>query len=281
MELNETDMILESPEVGVAEVEVNIVEIDGSNGGHLVDFDGTEIEYEDYRVPTDTDVNLTESGESSTKWDIYKVESTENLILETSESETNSADEVEEKDELPKSHAIKETKKKDPYHCEFCSLAFVKKKHLEEHVVKVHTGEKPYWCKICNKLFSLQGNFNTHMRTHTGQKPYQCRKCDKSFADKSNLNKHAYIHDDDRPFLCVICNTYFREMAHLKKHNRIHTGQKPYHCQLCEAKFNQNSDLKRHMVCHGMGVKTHSCTLCNKSFDSNWKCVRHMKTHYK
>ena len=80
--------------------------------------------------------------------------------------------------------------------------------------------EEHFRCDICDKIFSLVGYRNTHVKlVHKGKRPYKCITCDKEFFLKQALMDHtAFIHEGKRNYECSICNKLFRYKTNHVRH---------------------------------------------------------------
>ena len=90
---------------------------------------------------------------------------------------------------------------KKTHKCELCSLSFVFKSHLEDHMMR-HTGEKPHRCSICGKGFIQVGTRNRHERMHKGGRngnPYKCAICMNIFWFQDALRNHFFAMHPDIP----------------------------------------------------------------------------------
>jgi uncharacterized Zn-finger protein len=50
---------------------------------------------------------------------------------------------------------------------------------------------KAFLCDFCGKVFSENGNLQTHMIIHTGVTPYKCDICGKRFSENGSLQSHC------------------------------------------------------------------------------------------
>ena len=73
---------------------------------------------------------------------------------------------------------------------------------------KKKSDKKTFECNLCQKMFSLKGNMNFHIkRVHEKLKPFPCDRCDKFFLTEGRVRTHKEIsHDKVKKVQCNICN---------------------------------------------------------------------------
>uniref|UniRef100_A0A1A9Z9G2 C2H2-type domain-containing protein n=1 Tax=Glossina pallidipes TaxID=7398 RepID=A0A1A9Z9G2_GLOPL len=116
-------------------------------------------------------------------------------------------------------HISTECGTKKPYKCEQCSMTFVTKYNLKQHI-EFHTGELKYCCSYCGKNFYQKGRLVEHERSHTGEKPYKCDVCGKCFSHRESLVTHSTVHTGIRLVECRCCQSRFSCYSNLIKHRR-------------------------------------------------------------
>ena len=204
------------------------------------------------------------------------------------------------------SEKLKIEKSKPLKKCKRCSMEFITKDELQDHMqamhndfrcsvcgallkdqdelsdhIKKHDGKDPLQCVECDKIFKKKGRLVPHMAIHTGEKAYQCEQCGKEFIHHSSFRMHLIAHKDIRSKTCTTCGVMFRSSSHLKQHVLTHTGDKPHGCPVCGQKFAQRYNMMAHHRTHfGMPSrvrKSHSCSVCNAVFQRMGKLTEHLQ----
>ena len=145
----------------------------------------------------------------------------------------------------------------------------------------------PFQCERCNKIFTLKGSLNRHIRNvHEEHRPFKCTVCEKNFCQKYDLKVHfSSVHEKKKPCKCEIrCEICTVEFAHV---TQVNERLKPYQCNwvlenglLCGKKLYKAHNLKVHMQMH-RGIKSFSCYICGKSFRQNAHLKKHKKIHFR
>ena len=78
------------------------------------------------------------------------------------------------------------------YKCQFCPhLQFVTAKNFSDHVLQIHN-QKPFQCSDCSVAYMHKSNLEDHIRAKhvSGEPDIPCDKCGKMFRTKTSLFVH-------------------------------------------------------------------------------------------
>ena len=78
------------------------------------------------------------------------------------------------------------------YKCQFCPhLQFVTAKNFSDHMLQVHN-QKPFQCSDCSVAYMHKSNLEDHIRAKhvSGEPDIPCDKCGKMFRTKTSLFVH-------------------------------------------------------------------------------------------
>ena len=78
------------------------------------------------------------------------------------------------------------------YKCQFCpQLQFVTAKNFSDHMLQVHN-QKPFQCSDCSVAYMHKSNLEDHIRAKhvSGEPDIPCDKCGKMFRTKTSLFVH-------------------------------------------------------------------------------------------
>lgn len=169
-----------------------------------------------------------------------------------------------------------------PYECSYCSKAFSRKEHLNNHI-HIHTGNNPHKCTYCTKTFSRKEHLTNHVRIHTGESPHRCEFCQKTFTRKEHLTNHMKQHTGDSSFTCKMCSKTFTRKEHLTSHVKTYacTTECPFTCGECGKSFPLKGNLLFHERSHNKAGanRPFRCDICSKDFICKGHLVTHRRTH--
>jgi len=140
-----------------------------------------------------------------------------------------------------------------PFQCSDCSVAYMHKSNLEDHIRAKHvSGEPDIPCDKCGKMFRTKTSLFVHRREQHilgDSRKVKCDICNRLYKGLRNLKKHKEVHIDEayKKFPCLYCNRTFRTKNSLTVHERIHTGETPYICHLCTKNFKRSHHLRNHL----------------------------------
>lgn len=77
--------------------------------------------------------------------------------------------------------------------CEECSLVFLTRKYLKQHLTDVHN-RKLYVCHICSKSFAQHNKLQLHLESSVHNKNFICQICQISFNNFNEFRKHKKEH---------------------------------------------------------------------------------------
>lgn len=102
--------------------------------------------------------------------------------------------------------------------CAYCSMQFIHKTTLLDHMAVEHGATNQAKCKICSKVYSSPETLKVHMQTHNTPQRFQCEICDKRFTTKRNYLGHMNVHSGAKPHRCVKCLKGFSHASNLTRH---------------------------------------------------------------
>ena len=152
--------------------------------------------------------------------------------------------------------------------CKVCQqeLAFNSLKiHMEGHF---QVEDKKFSCNICDKMFTLKGQLQSHLRMHDDQKGIFCKLCPKS--SKWSISKyHKLSHTTTEQVPCDLCPKTFSHPTQLKLHIRnVHHREKSFNCPHCTKTFLSANSVPSHIsACHKENAKalspSYKCDMCH------------------
>jgi Zinc-finger of C2H2 type len=141
------------------------------------------------------------------------------------------------------------------FKCNFhssCSLYFLAKIELEEHVKSAHLKLQLVKCIYCNKKLKLkQLNMHVHNKHYKTQIKCPKRGCLNFFLSQMECDKHFSQHhqeyENNRIFKCESCNFSTANAGYLKIHKgNVHHGNLQVKCPKCPKFFHSHNLLGAH-----------------------------------
>ncbi|KAL6258746.1 hypothetical protein P5V15_010696 [Pogonomyrmex californicus] len=165
--------------------------------------------------------------------------------------------------------------------CEKCNEQFTLEQDYESHMKTVHD-QHEFTCNVCNKSFTSYSDLKTHMTTHEKtklNKYYVCDICGKILNHPSSMLYHKEAeHNSGRRFVCNKCNKSFKHKQLLQKHQLVHSDNRPHVCKACNTSFKTKANLINHQATH-TGQKKHICEICNQQFAHKTSLTLHYRWH--
>lgn len=132
--------------------------------------------------------------------------------------------------------------------CPLCPFFYCSTAVQNAHAKEAHDTSRPYNCPYCEKAcFRRQNALDSHlyMKHETGEKIYQCPQCEKKFSLEYNYQRHVKLHkvEETRPFLCEVCDSRFSTLEIFDKHKKTHVDS--HHCDVCDYKCISRAGLIR------------------------------------
>lgn len=200
------------------------------------------------------------------------------------------------------------SQKRTTYPCSYCSRAFTKKHHQENH----HYGHEVNTLLLCTQCGQYFGNnkYKSHQKrcmnialnpgssssqsaldkgsAQTSQQPlnkallrrapkvpFKCDHCDQTFRFKSLLMRHLVSHTGLQPYICVHCGERFKGKTICAQHE--------FSCQRLsrveESKVEPESEKQNVPVPKAEGDKKYNCRFCTRTFMKARNLRRHILTH--
>lgn len=246
--------------------------------------------------------NLNTQGSQSSSNEIFIVIQNENGMTTTiSENDTIRAESLPS---IPEEEEAPQTIKSMSYVCSYCSLDFVRKKSLQNHMKRctVKNAEIPeetsnFTCNFCDKKFSRKLNLEKHLTICTSKEPtdknhkpneeeksspmsQKCRFCQSVFANERTLK----YHESSGKCLqfsvdCEICQKSFDSKENLEEHKKKDHQKSDINCLQCGEKFETTEQLTKHSS--EVHLKKYVCTYCSRSFGMLSTLKDHIRTHTK
>lgn len=190
--------------------------------------------------------------------------------------------------------------------CEQCSISFLNKKSLQDHMLRKHPNPNKtrFICYVCQESFQYPKGLTKHMPTHPNVE-YNCcyDECEEQFESDELLFRHLTDHlqveckichksytqlstvvhkcQTEKKLVCDYCGKIFSEKYSLKIHMNMHTDNRPYSCDVCGKAFRRPTALTRHRHTH-TGTKPLVCNApnCDRAFIQHTDLYRHQfKAH--
>ena len=121
-----------------------------------------------------------------------------------------------------------------PFQCSHCPESYALKDDLKKHKWNVHSIQKKYKCKICTIEFVSKSKLNEHVLLHSSAerfavKPkFWCHKCSVVFHKRAELINHVGTHLEELPFNCNFCDQTFKSKYLSDKHvKEMHKVEAP------------------------------------------------------
>lgn len=167
----------------------------------------------------------------------------------------------------------------NPSQNEPCSLSFLSKSHLKNHL-RSHSQEKTIACSTCGGMFSDKSKFSDHiLRQMEAEEESRliCALCSVRFVTERLLNEHVKRHSSS--VICSECGKLTSCLAEHKKHFSFrHSHERPFDCKFCESRFKSKVDLRRHIYIHN-GENSFKCSVDGCVFES--RCQSSLTRHQK
>lgn len=130
-------------------------------------------------------------------------------------------------------------------------------------------------CPNCERRFSLQDEYESHLKNHESGRLMTCELCGRSIVS-SSLKTHLKLHF--KRFCCEICSHTFRNRCDMQKHIRLnHDRPDSYECHYCLKRIRYKSALERHLeFCRGPGT-VGPCIHCGERFASRSDRMYHVQ----
>lgn len=168
--------------------------------------------------------------------------------------------------------------------CNICTLKFLTRKELKNHLQRKHSAMVPFRCTTCasRELKSIW-SLNKHFAQHDLSKPQKCYYCEARFSSGVHRSAHQRrFHKEDlendtvrnanRRFVCRYCNKKFAAKFNMERHERSHemkiTDDEAFlnrrnKCFLCEIKpFESKDELTEHLSVH-VDQLPYTCSRCD------------------
>lgn len=168
---------------------------------------------------------------------------------------------------LDTSIALRPSRARLVYTCDFCGAKIKFKKKITEHLKNHH--QNRYKCSECESAFKRHRQLVKHSIDVHGVEIqlnlFSCDVCDRKFDMKSKLETHKLSHDDNaRNHICVTCNAAFKSVGNLHRHEATHVETKDFKCPDCPKSFKTKISLKVHKETVHVDVKVFvQCPECN------------------
>ncbi|VEN40262.1 unnamed protein product [Callosobruchus maculatus] len=188
--------------------------------------------------------------------------------------------------------------------CEFCRVAFKRKRSLDDHIIKKHPNfvssvtSKIHECILCTFKTTVRGSFNKHLLIHPETNASQlitCTHCTATFKNKISLDDHiirkhpnfvssvtSKIHE------CTLCAFKTTRSSSFNKHLLIHpetNSTQLITCTHCTATFKNKISLDDHIIrkhpnfVSSVTRKIHECTLCAFKTTRSSSFNKHLLIH--
>ena len=162
-----------------------------------------------------------------------------------------------------------------PFACTVCDLSFKLQRTLKNHQLQHEEKEKTHKCEACSLAFLTKGRLLQHMKTHTDIKPYKCPRCEKHFGQLSYLKTHMKrSHATEKMFSCNICFKSFAQKYILNKHMKSHIGK-----QENVIKMEESESSDQTVVAKLKPTMTFYCEICRKGFGKKYNLIKHRAVH--
>ena len=199
----------------------------------------------------------------------------ENILIKT---ETNSHDEVEERD----------TEAKVSFPCTKCKYIGETFEDLNKHTRRKHilgnvekNSDGVFKCKTCDYVTKTRGRLYVHIQKHEGQ-IHRCSQCPYTSITEAYLKIHIGRSHNEQKFQCNLCEFSTQDKYRLRRHMKCRHDnvikELKYNCDKCNYKTHSNSYLKRHKQTHD-GILIY-CDQCPYSTPSGHNMKYHtLRTH--
>lgn len=179
---------------------------------------------------------------------------------------------------------------KKSFSCHLCGRSFPRNPLLRFHVKSKHTGQVPRIpCLIqtCSMTFIQKRSMKQHVNAvHTKKIAYKCPKCPMKFYNIDNLKYHLGAKHDkgNSSFRCHVCDVRICSKSSLKVHiNSVHMGIKPFKCPfpMCSQACAHKRDLKIHINVRHTKEIVYGCTQCPKKFYARKNLTNHFNNMHR
>ena len=158
-----------------------------------------------------------------------------------------------------------------PFACTVCDLSFKLQRTLENHQLQHEEREKTHKCEACSLAFLTKVGLVQHMKTHTDIKPYKCPECEKYFGQLSYMKTHMKrSHATEKTFNCNICLKSCAQKYIFNKHMKSHFGKRE---NVIKTEESESSDQT--VVAKLKPTMTFYCEICRKGFGKKYNLIKH------
>ena len=103
--------------------------------------------------------------------------------------------------------------------CDVCTMSFLSKKDLINHVRQHHSEESDKLkCQECEKTFGHKSSYERHVKTCRRKGNHPCPDCSKSFGSKDSLYNHKRAKHSSLLHICEKCGKGFDRMFSATRH---------------------------------------------------------------
>ena len=169
--------------------------------------------------------------------------------------------------------------KEKVHKCHICEKMFTMRGNLDKHIKTVHNKVARHSCPYCKYRTDYKRDLTAHIATHTGEKKYKCTQCDYTAIEKQKLTSHIYSRHTNKTYRCRYkqCDVKKPSQEELFEHVRTEHPMQKYVCETCPMSFSRSGELTSHKLSHSAG--TYKCKYCDKLCRRAGELNTHLVTH--